>query len=90
MDRPNANLNLFNEYLNKFAKTALHSLINIGTWNLHIVHGNLQTGESASGWGLKNIMKSAHRILHNSPTRSKDYASMTGSSIYLFIDLQIY
>ena len=83
MDGPNTNLKFFNEYLNKYAETTLHSLINIITCNLHIAHA-LQTGECASGWGLKNIMKSDHRILHNSPARREDYASVTGSSIYLF------
>ena len=58
-DGPNTNLKFFNEYSNKSAETTLHSVINIGTCNLHIVHGSLQTGESASRWGLKNIMKSA-------------------------------
>ena len=80
MDGPKANLTFFNEYLNKFAETTLYSLINIGTCNLHIIHGSLQTGESLSG----NIMNSAHRILHNSPARREDYASVTGSSIYSF------
>ena len=84
MDRPNTNLKFFNEYSNKFAETSFHSLFKIGTCNLHLVYGNLQTGESASGRGLKNIMKSAHRILHNSPARREDYASVTGSSIYPF------
>ena len=84
MDGPNTNLKFFNEYSNKFAETALHFLINVGTCNLHIVHGSLQTGESASGWGLKKIMKSAHQILHNSPARREDYTSETGPSIYLF------
>ena len=84
MDGPNTNLKFFNQYSNKFAETTLHSLTNIGTCKLHIVHGTIQTGESASGWGLKNIMKSAHRILHNSHARREDYASVTGSVIYLF------
>ena len=60
MDTPNTNLMFFNEYSNKFAETLLHSLINSGICNLHIVHGSFQTGESASGWGLKNIIKSAY------------------------------
>ena len=49
MDGPKANLAFFNVYLNKLAETTLCSLINIGTCNLHIVHGSLQTGESLSG-----------------------------------------
>ena len=82
MDGPNTNLKFFNEYSSKFAETALHSLIKVGTCNLHIVHGSLQTGELACGWGLKS-MKSAHRILHNSPAR-REYTSVTGSSTYPF------
>ena len=84
MDGPNTNLKFFNEYLNKFAETILHSLINIEICNFHIVNGSLQTGGPASGWGLINIMKSAHRVLHNSQARRQVYASVTGSSIYSF------
>ena len=78
MDGTNTNLKFFNEYSIKFAETTLHSFINIGTGNLHIVYESLQTVESASGWCFKNIMKSADRILHNSPARGEDYASVTG------------
>ena len=49
MDGPKANLTFFNVYLNKLAETTLYSLINIGTCDLHIVHGSLQIGESLSG-----------------------------------------
>ena len=83
VDGPNTNLKFFNEYSNKFAETTLPSLINIATCNIHIVYGCLQTGESLSGWGLKN-MKSAYRILRNSPVRREDYVTVTASSIYSF------
>ena len=74
MDEPNTNLKFFNEYSNNCDETTPHCLSNIGTCNLHIVYGTLETGESVSGWGLKNVMKSTHRILHNSPARREDYA----------------
>ena len=81
---PNTNLKFFNEYSNKFTETTHHSLINIWTFNLYVIHGSLQTGESASWWGLKN-MEIAHRIIHNNiPARRKDYTSVTGSLIYVF------
>ena len=81
---PNTNLKFFNEYSNKFTETTHHSLINIWTFNLYVIHGSLQTGESASWCGLKN-MEIAHRIIHNNiPARRKDYTSVTGSLIYIF------
>ena len=70
--------------MNKLAKPTLHSLINIRTCKIRVVHGSFQSWEFAPGWSLKGIMKSAHWILHNSPARTEGYTSVTGSSIYPF------
>ena len=50
----------------------LHSLADIGSCSLHSVHGSMKTGEIASKWGSKKIMKSAYTILHDGLARTED------------------
>ena len=52
--------------------------------NLHIIHGVLRTGEIKFEWDLKNSLKEAYQILHDSPTRREDYECVTFSMIYPF------
>ena len=84
MDGPNVNLKFYKEFLTSKQNETVHSLIDIGSCSLHVVHGSLKTGEEASDWKLKKIMKSAYYILHDSPARREDYASSTGSNTYPF------
>ena len=84
MDGPNVNLKFFDDFSRSFAENNLHSLVNIGVCSLHVVHGSLKSGEEITQWGLKKILSSAYRILHDSPARREDYNSVTGSSLYPF------
>ena len=82
MDDPNVNLKFLKEFSKLRTGDSVHSLADIGTCSLHSVHGNMKTGEIASKWGLKKIMKSAYIILHDSPARREDYASVSLSKLY--------
>ena len=82
MDGPNVNLKFHDEFTSSLTETVLHSLINIGSCSLHIVHGSLKTGEAVTEWKLKKVLNAAHRILHDSPARREDYNSVTASSVY--------
>lgn len=82
MDGPNVNLKFFKEFLSHHKSNCHHSLIDIGSCNLHIIHGSLVTGEKESGWGLKKVLKGAYQIFHDSPARREDYESITGSRLY--------
>ena len=53
MDGPNVNLKFFKEFSANFNSNCSRSLIDMGTCNLHVVHGSLKTDKVASGWGLK-------------------------------------
>ena len=82
MDGPNVNLKFHDEFTSSLTETVLHSLINIGSCNLYIVHDSLKTGEAVMEWKLKKVLNAAHHILHDSPARREDYNSVTGSSVY--------
>ena len=82
MDGPNVNLKSLKEFSKLRAGDSVHSLADIGTCSLHSLHGSIKTGEIASKWGLKKIMKSAYTIMHDSPARREDYASVSGSKLY--------
>ena len=69
MDGLNVNLKHFKEFSANFDYICSCSLINMGTCNLHLVHGSLKTGRTASGWGLKKIMKATYTVLHDSPVQ---------------------
>ena len=55
MDGPNVNIKFFEEFLQHQKKCSFHSLIDIGSCGLHIVHGSFSQGETKSGWSLKKI-----------------------------------
>jgi len=68
MDGPNVNLKFHREFVEKRQEN-YHSLINIRSCGLHVIHGSLGTGVDASNWGLKKVMKGAYQLFHDSPDR---------------------
>ena len=82
MDGPNINLNFFEVFSHQFKEDKFHSLIDIGSCGLHIVHGSFSRGELNSSWNLKKFLKGPYHLLLNSPTRREDYESVTGSCTY--------
>ena len=83
MDGPNTNLKVLEEYQKKMVEGELPQLIDIGTYNLHTVHGAFKTGATQSGLNLKKLLKGAHRILRDTPARREDYFNLTGCSKFL-------
>ena len=82
MDGRNVNMKFFKEFLQHHKHCSLHSLINIDSCGLHIVHGNFSCGETKSRWSLKNFLKGVYYVLHDSPAHKEDYESVTGSNSY--------
>lgn len=82
MDGPNTNLKLLSEVQNERQKNKLSSLIDIGSCNLHLIHGAFKTGSEKSSWDLHKILKGAFKLLHDSPARREDYFNLTGSDEY--------
>ena len=82
MDGPKVNLNFFKTFAADFKEDNFHSLIDIGSCSLHIVHGAFKTSAEKCEWDLKKFLKAAYTILHDSPACRGDYESVTGSSKY--------
>ena len=57
MDGPNTNLKFFKEFSANFNINCSCSLIDMGTCNLHVVHGSLNTDKVTSGWVSKKSWK---------------------------------
>ena len=84
MGGPNFNLKIYREFVQKCKDENYHSLIDIGSCGLHVIHGSLGTGVDDSQWGLKKLIKGAYQLRHDIPARRDDYESITGSSTYSF------
>ena len=80
MDEPNVNLKFYQEFYRKRKDEKYHSLIDIGSCSLHIIHGSLKTGAEKSNWDIKKLLKGAYTMLHDTPARREDYESITTSS----------
>ena len=48
MDGPKVNVKFYEEIVKSQEKAMLHTLINIGSCSLHVVHGSLKTGINKS------------------------------------------
>ena len=80
MDGPNTNFKVLDEYQKKRVEGDLPYFIDIGTCNLHTVHGAFETGATKSDWDDKKLLKGTHRILRYTPARKEDYFNLTGCS----------
>ena len=82
MDGPSVNLKFYNEIVQDRQENMVHSLVDIGSCSLHIVHGSFKNGAEKTGWYLKALLKSSFQILHDTPARREDYEKVTGSNKY--------
>ena len=75
-------MKFYQEFSTRFKENNYHSLLDIGSCSLHIVHRSFTAGAEKSGWKLKNLLKGAYYVHHNTPARREDYESTTGSTVY--------
>ena len=80
MDGPNSNLKFLNEMKKLITEHEIASLNDIGSCNLHVIHGALKTGSECCGWNLHKIFKGVFALLHDTPARRGDRFNLTGSS----------
>ena len=82
MDGPNVNLKLLQKVKDSRDELGHSKLIDCDTCNLHTVHGAFKAGSEESGWNMKKLLKSCHKILKDSPARCDDFISITGYTKY--------
>ena len=82
MDGPKVNLLFYKNLVASRKKDEKKGLIDLGTCNLHVVHGAVKTGVNSTGWKVKEGLSASHNLLHDSPARREDYIMQTGSSTF--------
>ena len=55
----------------------LNKLVHIGTYGLHTLHNSMKHGEKTSGWNVKKLLSSLHRIFNELLSRRADYEALT-------------
>ena len=82
MDGPNVNWKLY-DLMQQDLKVNLNvSLLNIGSCNLHVVHGAFKDGAKASGWDLDHFLSSMFWLFNESPARREDFTTATNCSTF--------
>ena len=71
-DSPNVNLCFLKILGEKRRDENLTMLIDLGTCGLCIVHNAFKHGEVASGWKMKKLMSSLHKMFEESPSHRAD------------------
>ena len=56
-------------------KNELSGSIDIGSCDLHIVHGAFKTGVESTNWNVKHTLKGSIHLLHDAPSRRAIYAN---------------
>ena len=82
MYSPNVNIKFHQEFSTHFKESNFHSLTDIGSCSLHIIHRSFNRWSKKSQSKLQKVLKGAYHILHNTPAPREDYESLTGSKTY--------
>ena len=65
MDGPNKNLKFLQKLKEQRNELGFPELINLGSCNLHIIHGAFKTCAEVSGYNVKSLLKSCFQLLKN-------------------------
>ena len=79
MDGPNVNLKFYEAVITERNENEQHQLINIGSCELHKIHGAFETGFEKTVWKMKKILKGAYYVFHDSPAKREDYTTKAES-----------
>lgn len=72
MSSPSVNLKFHDKFSASLTEAVNHSLMNIETCSLHVVHGSFKNREAFTQWDLKKLLNAAFHILHGNPARRDD------------------
>lgn len=82
MDGPNVNHKFHRLYDDTATREYHHSLLNIGSCGLHVIHGAFKDGAEASEWPAQKLLLALYHLFKDSPARREDYTKISGSSVY--------
>ena len=61
MDGPSVNKSFLKQVKSDRAKNVMNGIVDIGTCNLHNMHGAFKNGAEYTGWQIKETLKAASR-----------------------------
>ena len=71
-----------NLLLKKRESEELPPLRQIGTCDLHTMHGSMKAGVENSNWNLGKIIRAAWKLLHEAPAQRELFEKVTKTCIY--------
>ena len=77
MDGPSVNWLLLNLLEKQREQQELPKLLNIGSCNLHVIHGAFKSGFQSAEWNIAKLMKASCNLFHDSSARRADYVTVT-------------
>ena len=80
IDGPAVNHKFYKGLEDHREREELPKMINIGSCNLHIVHGAFKSGFESTDWEMKKVLKGCYQILRDSPACRADYITITKSN----------
>ena len=78
MDGPSVNWSFVEKLKSSRDKNELPGLIDVGSCNLHVVHGAFKTGVESTTWNVKPTLKGSFYLLHDAPSRRAIYVNLGG------------
>ena len=77
MDGPSVDWILLDLLKKQGEQQELPKLLNIGSCNLHVIHGAFKSGFQSVQWNIGKLMKASYNLFHDSPARRADYVIVT-------------
>ena len=77
MDGPSVNWLLLDLLKKQREQQELPKLLNIGSYNLHVIHGAFKIGFQSVEWNIGKLMKASSNLFDDSPARRADYVTVT-------------
>ena len=77
MDGPSVNCLLLDLLKKQREQQELPKLLNIGSYNLHVIHGAFKIGFQSVEWNIGKLMKASSNLFDDSPARRADYVTVT-------------
>jgi hypothetical protein len=82
MDGPNVNLKLLEMIQSDSRQNLQLTLMDIGTCNLHLVHGAFRDGAVATGWDIERFLTCLYQLFNETPAHREDFQSETGCEMF--------
>ena len=83
MDGPHVNWKLLDMLeQDRSSQEQYADFLNVGSCNLHVVHGAFHSGMLKTGWGIDSVLKALHNLFSESPAKREDFIKLTGTETF--------